>query len=257
MIKPGNYIPGKRYPVLVYYYEIFSDRLYQFNQPAIGHRPPFAYYTSNDYVIFLPDVRYDIGIPGMSAVKCLVPGVQKLIDMGIADPKGIGLHGHSWSGYQTLYAITQTNIFSAAVAGAAVANMTSAYGGIRLESGLARPFQYEKTQSRIGKTLWERRDLYIDNSPLFFADRIQTPTLMEFGDEDDAVPYLQGLEMYIAMRRLGKNAILLQYRKEPHHLKKSANKLDYTIKMKEYFDHYLKGGKPADWITKGVPYRGK
>lgn len=257
LIKPGNYVPGKRYPVFVYYYEIFSDRLHQFNTPTLGHRPPFAFYTSNDYAIFLPDVRYAIGLPGQSAVKCLVPGVQKLIDMGIADPKGIGLHGHSWSGYQTLFVITQTNIFSAAIAGAAVSNMTSAYGGIRLESGLARPFQYEKAQSRIGKSMWERRDLYIDNSPLFFADRIETPTLMEFGDEDDAVPYLQGIEMYVAMRRLQKNCILLQYRKEPHHLKKSANKLDYTVKMKEYFDHYLKGTKPADWIVNGSPYRGK
>ncbi len=257
LIKPGNYEPGKRYPVVVYFYEISSDRLFDFQMPVVGSRPAFGLYASNGYAMFLPDVRYVNGLPGQSAMKCIMPGVQKIIDMGIADPQKIGLHGHSWGGYQTMYMITQTDLFAAAVAGAAVANMTSAYGGIRYGTGLARMFQYERSQSRIGSTLWERRDLYVDNSPLFFADRIKTPTLMMFGDDDDAVPWTQGIEMYLAMRRLGKDAIFLQYRKEPHHPRKYANRYDYAVKMKEYFDHYLKGAPAADWITSGVPYRGK
>ena len=257
LIKPANYEPGKRYPVIVYFYELMSQRLFEFNEPVMNHRPSFGVYTSAGYAVFLPDVVFDIGRPGYSATKCLVPGVQKLIDMGIADPKAIGLHGHSWSGYQTAFVITQTNIFAAAVAGAPVANMTSAYGGIRWESGVARQFQYEETQSRIGGSLWEYPERFIENSPLFFADRIRTPLLLMHGDEDGAVPWYQSIEMYLAMRRLGKDCIFLQYRGEPHHPQKYPNKLDYSIRMKQYFDHYLRGEPAADWITKGVPYQGK
>jgi dipeptidyl aminopeptidase/acylaminoacyl peptidase len=183
--------------------------------------------------------------------------VQKLIDMGVADPKAIGLHGHSWSGYQTAFVITETDIFAAAVAGAPVSNMTSAYSGIRWGTGLARQFQYEKSQSRLGGSLWETPELYIENSPVFFADRINTPLLIQFGDEDGAVPWYQGIELYLACRRLEKNCIFLQYRGEPHHLKKYPNKLDYSIKMKEFFDHWLKGVPAPAWMTEGVPYRGK
>jgi dipeptidyl aminopeptidase/acylaminoacyl peptidase len=257
LIKPGNYVPGKRYPVIVYFYRFFSQRMYEFNQMVVNHRPNFPFYTSNGYAVFLPDIRFEVGHPGFSSTKCLVPGVQKLIDMGIADPDAIGLHGHSWSGYQTAFVITQTNIFACAIAGAPVSNMTSAYSGIRWGSGLARQFQYEKTQSRIGGSLWEYPERYIENSPVFFADRINTPTLIMFGDEDGAVPWYQGIELYLAMRRFGKDCIFLQYRGEPHHPQKYANKLDYSIKMKQYFDHYLKGEEAPGWIKKGVPYLGK
>ncbi len=257
LIKPANYEAGKRYPVITYFYERQSQRLYEFNEPVVNHRPSFAVYAGAGYAIFLPDIVFTVGHPGQSMLRCLVPGVQKLVDMGVADPKRLGLHGHSWGGYGTAYVVTQTDMFAAAVTGAPVANMTSAYGGIRWESGVARLFQYQKTQSRIGGTLWEKRDLYIENSALFFADRIRTPLLIEHGDEDGAVPWYQGIELYLALRRLGKDCIFLQYRGEPHHLRKYPNKLDYSIKMKQYFDHYLKGEPAADWITNGAPYRGK
>lgn len=256
LIKPGNYVPGNKYPVIVYFYELFSQRLHEFNPQLVNHRPSFPFYASNDYAIFLPDVRYTEGLPGYSAIKYIVPGVQKIIDMGVADPKAIGLHGHSWSGYQAAHMITMTDIFAAVVSGAPVSNMTSAYSGIRWGTGLARQFQYEKTQSRLGKTMWERLDLYIENSPVFYADRINTPILIQFGDEDEAVPWYQGIELYLALRRLDKDVIFLQYHGEPHHLQKYANKLDYSIKMKEYFDYHLKGIEAPDWIRDGVPYKG-
>ncbi|WP_068546109.1 alpha/beta hydrolase family protein [Thalassotalea crassostreae] len=257
LIKPANYVEGMQYPVVVYYYRRFSQRMYEFNQMKVNHRPNFPFYTSNGYAIFLPDVHFEVGTPGHSTNKSILPGLQKIIDMGVADKDAIGLHGHSWSGYQTLHAITETNLFAAAVSGAPVSNMTSAYSGIRLGTGLARQFQYEQGQSRIGASLFERRDLYIENSPVFFADRITTPLLMQFGDIDDAVPWQQGVEMYMAMRRLEKEVILLQYEGEPHHLKKYPNKVDYTIKMKEYFDHYLKGAPATKWMTDGEAYRQK
>jgi dipeptidyl aminopeptidase/acylaminoacyl peptidase len=257
LIKPGNYEPGRRYPVIVYFYELFSQRLHEFNQVVVNHRPCFPFYASNGYAVFLPDVRFDIGLPGPSEVKCLVPGAQKLVDMGVADPERIGLHGHSWSGYGTAYVVTQTDLFACAIAGAAVGNMTSAYSGIRYESGVARQMQYEKQQSRIGGSLWEKPWLYWENSPVFFADRVRTPLLLMHGDEDGAVPWTQSVEIYLAMRRLGKDCVFLQYRGEPHHPQKYANKLDYSIKMKEYFDHYLKGAPAPEWLSKGVLYNGK
>ncbi|MCH8495682.1 MAG: prolyl oligopeptidase family serine peptidase [Balneolales bacterium] len=254
---PGDYEPGKQYPVMVYYYERFSQRLHDFNHPVTNHRPNTAQYTSDGYIVFYPDVWFDVPLPGYSATKSLVPGVQKLIEMGIADPNAIGLHGHSWSGYLTAHVITQTDIFAAAVAGAPVSNMTSAYSGIRWGTGLARLFQYEQQQSRLGVSMYENYLPYIENSPVFFAERINTPLLIQFGDEDDAVPWYQGIELYLAMRRLGKDSVFLQYHGEPHHLRVFANRLDYAIKMKEYFDHYLKGTPAPEWMTDGVPYRGR
>ncbi len=255
VMKPDNFDPKKRYPVLVYYYRLISHRLYDFNRPVVNHRPCFPFYTGHDYVVFLPDIRFKIGSPGFSATKCLVPGVQKLIDLGIADPDAVALHGHSWSGYQTAFVITQTDLFAAAIAGAPVSNMTSAYSGIRWGSGLARQFQYEVSQSRIGGSLWEYPEKYIENSPVFFAHRINTPLLMMHGDVDDAVPWYQSIEMYLAMRRLQKDCIFLQYNDEPHHPKKYPNKLDYAMKMKEYLDYYLKKRTPVpEWIDKGSKY---
>ena len=256
VMKPEDYDTNKRYPVLVYYYRLFSQRLHDFNRPMVNHRPCFPFYTGNDYVVFLPDIRFKIGTPGFSATKCLVPGVQKLIDLGIADPDAIALHGHSWSGYQTAFVITQTDIFAAAIAGAPVSNMTSAYSGIRWGSGLARQFQYEVSQSRIGGSLWQYPEKYIENSPVFFAHRVNTPLLLMHGDKDGAVPWYQSIEMYLAMRRLGKECVFLQYNDEPHHLKKYPNKLDYAKKMKEYLDYYLKKTIPAPrWIVEGMKYR--
>lgn len=254
LIKPGNYQKGKKYPVLIYYYELFSQRLHEFPDMVVNHRPNFAFYASNDYVIFLPDVRFQIGRPGLSALKCIMPGVQKIIDMGIANPKAIALHGHSWSGYQTAYVITQTNFFKCAIAGAPVSNMTSAYSGIRWGTGMARQFQYEKAQSRIGGSLWENLLEYIENSPVFYADKINTPLLIMHGDEDDAVPWYQSIELYLALRRFNKDAIFLQYKGEPHHPKMYANKLDYAMKMKEYLDYHLKGTDAPGWMKNGIRY---
>ncbi|MFN1834529.1 prolyl oligopeptidase family serine peptidase [Balneola sp. MJW-20] len=257
VIKPDNYDPDKKYPVMTYYYRFFTDRLHDFNEPKTNHRPVFAQYVSDEYLVFLPDIRFEIGRPGFAATKSLVPGIQKLIEMGLADKDKIGLHGHSWSGYQTAFMVTQTDIFAAAVSGAPVSNMTSAYSGIRWASGRARQFQYEKTQSRIGESLVGAPEKYIENSPVFFADKINTPMLIQHGDADGAVPWYQSIELYLAMRRFDKDVVFLQYHDEPHHLQKFPNKLDYAIRMKEYFDYYLKGEGEPEWILKGEAYVGK
>lgn len=255
LIKPDGYDPNRRYPVMVYYYEKFSQRLHQFNQMKVNHRPNFPFYLGQDYLVFLPDINFRVGAPGPSATESLVPAMEMLVEEGLADPDGLGLHGHSWSGYQTAFVVTETDIFDAAVAGAPVSNMTSAYSGIRWGSGLARQFQYEQGQSRLGVSMYEDIDPYIENSPVFFADQINTPMLIQFGDEDGAVPWEQGIEYYLALRRLNKPVVMLQYEGEPHHLQQYANKVDYTLKMLEFFDYHLKGEGSPEWWLEGVEYQ--
>jgi len=257
IIKPYGYDAKKKYPVFVYYYERFSDRLNSFFVPMLNHRPIMQVYNSGGYVMFLPDIKYYIGYPGHDALDAIMTGSQKLIDMGIADADKFCIQGHSWSGYQTALIVTQTDFFKAACAGAPVGNMTSAYSQIRLESGLTRQFQYEAQQSRIGGTLWDSLNNYIVSSPVFHINKTNTPMLIMFGDIDEAVPWQQGIELYMAYRRLSKNAIFLQYENELHHPRKYQNKVDYAIKMKEFFDHYVLGKPAKDWILRGIPYRGK
>lgn len=254
LYKPENFDPNKKYPMVIFYYEKFSNTLHQHHKPepirSAVHR---TMYVSNDYLIFVPDVVYKIGYPGESAYNAIMPGVTYLIDQGFVDEKRVGIQGHSWSGYQTAYILTKTNLFRAAEAGAIVANMTSAYGGIRWETGLARTFQYEKTQSRLGGTLWEKPMLYIENSPLFYADKIETPLLLMHNDADGHVPWYQGIEMYLAMRRLNKPTWMLNYNGEPHWPVKRENRIDFQNRMMQFFDHYLKDAPMPAWMERGLP----
>ncbi len=257
IVWPPNMEKGKKYPMLAYFYEKFSDYYNRFWDPKIWHLPCFQMYTGKDYVIFFPDIKYGTGNPGFDALDCVVSGVRKVMETGWIDSTAIGIQGHSWGGYETAFLITQTDLFAAAVSGAPVGNMTSAYSGIRLGTGLARQFQYEKYQSRIGGALWDSLDNYLNNSPIFQARKIDTPFMLMFGDKDQAVPWEQGIELYLALRRLNKNCVFLQYRGEPHWPSKFPNKLDYTIKMMQFFDHYLKGEPAPKWLLEGVEYRGR
>jgi len=259
LIKPENFDPGKKYPLMVYIYEKLSDGLHRYYAPGPGTSINFTRYVSNGYVLLMPDIVYEIGYPGSSAVKCVVPAVEKVINLGFIDPARVGIQGHSWGGYQITYLITQTDLFAACEAGAAVANMTSAYGGIRWGTGMSRAFQYEKTQSRIGAPLWERSLQYIENSPIFWIERVNTPYLTIHNDEDDAVPWYQGIEFFTAMRRLGKKAWMFNFNGEKHGLRERDNQKYWTVHLDEFFDHYLKGTPAPSWMTEGVPYleRGK
>jgi dipeptidyl aminopeptidase/acylaminoacyl peptidase len=246
---PADYKRGQRYPLIVYIYERLADLLHRYGTPRASSRINPAFYTSNGYAVIDADVVYTIGQPGQSAVKSVVPAALKLVEMGIADPERIGLQGHSWGGYQTAYVVTQTDLFSAAVAGAPVSNMVSAYGGIRWGTGNPRTYQYEIGQSRIGRSLWERPDLYLENSPVFYADRIRTPLLVMHGDDDGAVPWYQSIELYLAMRRLGKEMFFLHYADAPHNLMKRKNRIDYNRRIFEFFEHYLNDKQAPDWIS--------
>ncbi len=252
LIKPENFDPDRQYPLMVYIYETLHQGLHNFRHPSPGTSINAAYYTSNDYVIWMPDIEYGTGYPGKDALKCVLPGINMLVEEGFVDPDRIGIQGHSWGGYQISYMVTQTNIFAAAEAGAPVSNMTSAYGGIRWASGMVRQFQYEQTQSRLGASLWEVPLRYVENSPIFWADKIETPLLILHNDEDGAVPWYQGIEFIMALRRLEKPAWMFNYNGEAHGLRQRVNQKDYTVRMQEFFDHYLKDETPPLWMVEGI-----
>lgn len=257
LYKPEDFDASKKYPMLVYYYESLSQNRYAYVPPSGRNVINPLVYASDGYLVFEPDIHYETGHPGQSALRSVVPGVQMLIDRGYVDPNAVGLQGHSWGGYQTAYIITQTPMFKAAMAGAPVSNMTSAYGGIRWGSGNSRESQYEHGQSRIGGSLWEKPLLYLENSPLFSVERIQTPLLIMHNDGDGAVPWYQGIELFMAMRRLKKEVYLIDYNGEEHNPTKRANQLDIARRMKEFFDYHLRGAPEPEWMKDGIPYRDK
>jgi dipeptidyl aminopeptidase/acylaminoacyl peptidase len=252
LIKPDNFDPKKKYPLMVYIYETLHNGLHNFRAPSPGTSVNPSYYVSNGYILWMPDIEYGTGYPGKDALKCVLPGIQMLVKEGYINPKAIGIQGHSWGGYQIAYMVTQTDIFAAAEAGAPVSNMTSAYGGIRWASGMVRQFQYEHTQSRQGDSLWNVPFRYIENSPLFWADKVKTPLLMIHNDEDGAVPWYQGIEYIMALRRLEKEAYMFNYNGEAHGLRKRVNQKHWTRCMQEFFDHHLKGAPAPDWMTNGI-----
>ena len=254
LYKPENFDPAKSYPMIVNFYETSSQGLYSYRNPEL-HRSTidYHYYTSNGYLVFNPDVHYRDGYPGESAYNCVMPGITHLISKGFVDVAAIGAQGHSWGGYQVAYMATRTNIFAAIESGAPVVNMFSAYGGIRWETGLSRAFQYEHQQSRIGLSIWESPLRYLENSPLFTMDKVTTPILIMANDQDGAVPWYQGIEYFVALRRLGKPAWMLNYNGEPHWPTKIQNKKDFQIRMGQFFDHYLKGKPMPLWMKEGVP----
>lgn len=257
LYKPENLDPNRKYPMVIYFYEKNSENLYRHVRPYPSRSTiNKAFYPSNGYLVFVPDITYREGYPGQSAYDAIVSGTQYLINtFPFVDKEKIGLQGQSWGGYQTAYLVTQTDMYAAAMAGAPVSNMTSAYGGIRWGSGMSRMFQYERTQSRIGGTLWERPLQYIENSPLFYAPKVNTPLLMMHNDNDGAVPWYQGIEFFVALRRLDKPVWMLSYNEEPHNLKASswANRVDLSKRMFQFFNHYLKGKPMPEWMEKGVP----
>ena len=253
LFKPDGFDPADEYPMLVYFYERMSDGLYAWRTPRPGSSSvSVPFYVSRGYVVFIPDIPYEIGYPGESALDAVVPGVLGILDDGYVDRDRIGVQGHSWGGYQIAYMITKTNLFAAAEAGAPVSNMTSAYGGIRWQTGMSRMFQYEQTQSRIGGSLWEATSEYLHNSPLFYADKIRTPLLMMHNDDDGAVPWYQGIELFVALRRLHKPAWLLNYNGEGHGLSRNANRKDWALRMQQFFDHYLQDAPAPVWMEKGI-----
>ncbi len=251
---PDGFDKRKKYPLIVNFYEKSSRGLHRHRAP-FPHRSTinYSYYINKGYVIFNPDIIYRVGEPGESCVDAVLSGVEALTKQGFIDEERMGVQGHSWGGYQIAHLLTKTNIFRCAESGAPVVNMVSAYGGIRWGSGMSRMFQYEHTQSRLGATLWEDPEVYLKNSPIFNIDKIETPVLIMHNDKDGAVPWYQGIEFFVAMRRLNKEAWMLNYNDEPHWPLKRQNRVDFNRRMEQFFDHYLMDAPMPEWMREGVP----
>ncbi|WP_455667655.1 prolyl oligopeptidase family serine peptidase [Phocaeicola sp.] len=254
LYKPEDFDPAKKYPVIMYFYERKSNDLYKYYAPAPSRSTVnIPFYCSRGYLVFVPDIVYTAGVPGECAYNCIVSGAESLAKNPWVDKANMAIQGQSWGGYQVAYLVTRTHLFKAAGAGAPVSNMTSAYGGIRWGEGSSRQFQYEHTQSRIGRNLWDAPELYITNSPLFRADKVETPLLIMHNDNDGAVPWYQGIEYFMALRRLGKKVWMLQYNNEEHNLTQRRNQKDLSIRLQQYFDYYLKGAPMPAWMRNGIP----
>ncbi|MDR1814229.1 MAG: prolyl oligopeptidase family serine peptidase [Tannerella sp.] len=252
--KPANFDPSKKYPLIVNFYEKNADTYNSYRMPE-PHRSSVDYhfYNSNGYIVFNPDIVYTDGYPGESCYKAVMSGTTALIAKGYINEKAIGAQGHSWGGYQDAYLAAHTNLFAAIESGAPVVNMLSAYGGIRWGSGMNRSFQYEHGQSRIGKSIWESPLRYIENSPLFDMDKVTTPILIMANDQDGHVPWYQGIEFFVALKRLQKPAWLLNYSGEPHWPTKMPNKIDFQKRMFQFFEHFLNGKPMPKWMSEGIP----
>jgi dipeptidyl aminopeptidase/acylaminoacyl peptidase len=250
---PANYQPGQRYPTVVYIYEKLSDGLHQYQPPSTGGFNK-SIYTSNGYAVLMPDIKYQLNDPGTSAVKCIMPALDAAIANGVVDANRVGLHGHSWGGYQTAFLVTQTDRFKAAIAGAALTDLVSMYSSIYWNAGIANQPIFESSQGRFTGGYWEQQEAYIRNSPVYHAQNVKTPLLLLHNDKDGAVDFTQGVEYFNTLRRLQKPVVMLQYKGENHGLAKTENRKDYAVRMREFFDHHLMGKPAPEWWTEGVPH---
>ena len=250
---PANYIEGKKYPTIVYMYEKLSQTANRFDSPRTGGFSA-AIYTSNGYAVFNPDIIFQINDPGRSSQDCILAGLDAAIESGVVDPERVGLHGHSWGGYQTAFLITQTDRFKAAVTGAPLTNMISMYSSIYWNSGSANQPIFESSQGRFEGGFWDNLDAYARNSPVYYADQVKTPLLLLHNDQDGAVDWNQGIEYFNTLRRLGKPVVMLQYTGENHGLRKPENRKDYSYRMLDFFNHFLKDAKPPVWWSEGIKH---
>ena len=250
---PDGYKKGESYPTIVNFYERPSGGMHIYFAPGYSSAMlDIATYVSNGFVVFMPDVEYTIGSPGKSSYNSIVSGTKALIERGIIDPKRVGIQGHSWSGFQTSYIITRTDIFTCASIGAPITNMTAAYNGIREGSGLPRMFMYEDWQCRMGTTMWESLDKFIETSPILHADKIKTPVLLLHCDNDEAVSFYEGRSLALALRRLQVPSWMLNYKGEGHFVQNPYAQADWTKRMRQFFDYYLNSHEMPRWMSEGI-----
>lgn len=248
---PANYDASIKYPMVVYIYSKTSPKIHEYVNPTNHNNFGFniTTLTANGYFVLLADIDYQKGNPGISAVDCVTNAVKSVTERGLVDPHKIGLLGHSFGGYETFFIITQSNLFATAVSGAGVSDIIRTYFTISDENQRPEVWRYENQQFRMVSSFYQDKDSYFRNCPILHADNINTPLLTWAGKNDVTVNTEQSTAIYIALRRLGKKHIMLQYPNEEHILSSAASQEDLSIKTLEWFDFYLKKNSPANWIS--------
>lgn len=255
LLYPAGYVAGKKYPMIVYNYELLSQTVHSYVAPSDRSYYNLSVFTSLGYLVLQPDIVFRPRQPGWSVVECVTAGVRKVIDMGVVDPRRIGIVGHSMGGFNTAFMATNTHdIFAAAVAGAPIIDMVSYYGDHHWSSGIAETDHIETGQERMEVPLYEDLKDYIDNSPYFNTYHMTVPLLLECGDQDGTVAWHQSIELYNVARRAGKNVVMLAYMGEDHGLRQAKNQTDYQRRILAWFGHYLKGEPAEPWIVNGQSY---
>jgi predicted peptidase len=255
LIYPAGYEKGKKYPMIVYNYELLSQNVHRYVAPSDRSYYNISVFTSHGYFVLEPDIVFRTRQPGWSVVECITAGVNKVIEMGVVDPERIGIVGHSMGGFNTSFVATQTNgIFAAAVAGAPITDLVSYYGDHHWGTGIAETDHIETGQERMEVALYEDFQAYVDNSAVYNVHNMTTPLLLEHGDSDGIIAWYQSIMLYNIARRAKKNVVMLGYIGEDHGLRKKQNQKDYQRRILAWFGHYLKDEPAEDWITKGKSF---
>lgn len=258
LYKPKNFDPKKKYPIIFYYYDKLSQRLFVCPKPGLSTGIlNIPTYVSNGYLVCVPNIYYTSGRTGQSAVNSVVSAAKYLSKFPWVDVTKMGLQGHSFGGYETNYIITHSTLFAAAQTSAGASNFANTFGGLS-HGEKSSAFQTEIGQYSLGTTPWLRPDIYVENSPVFSLDKVKTPLLIQHNKQDGVVPFAEGLAIFTGLRRLQKPVWLLQYTGEEHVIiADPANQLDFTIRQQQFFDHYLKGKPAPEWMIKGIPAKYK
>lgn len=259
LLKPYNFDPQKKYPVIFIYYTESTNNLNKYYYPeANGGYINFPWYVSNDYLIFMPDIKFDsITTSGKSAFRSVMAAVNYLTQKPWVNKSKIAAHGGSFGGFETNYILTKTGVFTAAMELAGMTNLVALYGSIFTPPGYSQTFGCDIGMLRMWGTLWDKQENYLNNSAILHVDKITTPLLIMHNPKDGSVPYAQGLSFFIALRRLQKKAWMLEYENENHSISSRNIKarMDYQIRVKQFFDHYLKDQPEPKWMTTGIPAR--
>lgn len=249
---PAGYEAGRKYPMIVYNYELLSQNVHRYVAPSDREYYNTSVFTSHGYFVLQPDIVFTARKPGPSVIECVTAGVNKVVQMGLVDPKRVGVVGHSMGGYNTsILATRTTGVFAAAVAGAPMTDLVSYYGDHHWSSGIAETDHIETGQERMVVPLYEDLQAYIDSSAVFAAHDMTVPLLLEVGDSDGTVAWHQGIELYNVARRARKQVVMLAYIGEDHGLRQKRNQVDYQRRILAWFGHYLKGEPAERWITDG------
>jgi dipeptidyl aminopeptidase/acylaminoacyl peptidase len=248
LLLPPDYQAGKRYPLIVNVYggDLGSNKVNEFGLGTFCDiSQNMQLLATRGYVVLSPDAPLRVGTPMQDLAQTVLPAIDKTIELGIVDPERLGIMGRSYGGYSTLSLLVQTTRFKAAVSWAGVFNLFASYG-LMTRDGLSGWTDWaEKSQGRMGGTPWEYRERYIENSPIFYLDRVQTPLMLGHGSIDLPTPSYHSEEVFVGLRRLGKQVVYNKYEGENHVIINYANQVDFWNRIIAWFDNHLKTNNPA------------